>query len=101
MAVIFTQEDRALTAQIAGDLDHHAARGVIDALCRQIDQVLPKTLTIDMGGVTFMDSSGIAVLLRAKRQMEMLGGSVAVHNVPRSALKVLVMSGIDRLIAVE
>ena len=66
-------------------------------LNRQIDLELPRELTIDLEGVTFMDSSGIAVLLRAWRRVGELGGSVQVVNVPAQAAKVLKTAGLDKL----
>ena len=48
--------------------------------------------------MTFMDSSGIAVLLRAYRRLGALGGEVRVHNVPPQAARVLRAAGLDKLI---
>ena len=98
MAVICTGSDRIMTASITGEVDHHRARGIMEDLARHIDAALPRDLTLDLEGVTFMDSSGIAVLLRARRRMEELGGTVKVLHVPDQAGKVLKAAGIDRLI---
>lgn len=55
----------------------------MEELSRQIDLELPRSLTLDLEGVTFMDSSGIAVLLRAYRRLGELGGAVkVVHGSP-------------------
>jgi anti-anti-sigma factor len=67
MAVTCTGEGRVLRAAISGEVDHHRARAIMEELSRQIDLELPRSLTLDLEGVTFMDSSGIAVLLRAAR----------------------------------
>ena len=48
-----------------------------------------------------MDSSGIAVLLRAYRRMAELGGALTVANVPPQALKVLRAAGLERIIRFE
>jgi stage II sporulation protein AA (anti-sigma F factor antagonist) len=69
----------------------------MEELDRQIDLTLPKHLTLDLSGVTFMDSSGIAVLLRALRRVRELTGSVNVIHVPEQAAKVLRAAGVDRL----
>lgn len=55
----------------------------MEELSRQIDLELPRSLTLDLEGVTFMDSSGIAVLLRAYRRLGELGGAVKVVHGPR------------------
>ncbi len=98
MAVTCKAEDRALYAAIDGEVDHHRARQILRELVRQIDLTMPRRLTVDLGGVSFMDSSGIAVLLRASRRMAELEGTMEVVHVPQQAGKVLRAAGLDRLI---
>lgn len=101
MAVTCKVEDRALYAAIEGEVDHHRARGILAELERQIDLNMPRQLTLDLGGVGFMDSSGIAVLLRACRRMETLEGTMRVVRVPDQAARVLRAAGLDRKIKFE
>lgn len=98
MAVSCMSIRRELTASISGELDHHGAKQVMEELDRRMDRELPRRLTIDMGGVTFMDSSGIAVLLRAHRRMAQLQGSMTVANVPQQAQRVFRAAGLHRMI---
>lgn len=98
MAVNCVSADRTLTASISGELDHHGAKDIMSELDRRIGQDMPRKLTIDMGGVTFMDSSGIAVLLRAHRRMAQLEGGLTVTNVPQQAQKVFNAAGLGRMI---
>ena len=101
MAVTCTGGGRVLRAALSGEVDHHGARAIMEELSRQIDLELPRELTIDLEGVTFMDSSGIAVLLRASRRMSELEGTMEVVHVPEQAGKVLRAAGLDRLIKFE
>ena len=101
MAVTCKAENRALYAAIDGEVDHHRARHILGELVRQIDLTMPRHLTVDLGGVSFMDSSGIAVLLRASRRMSELEGTMEVVHVPEQAGKVLRAAGLDRLIKFE
>lgn len=101
MGVTCTGEGRALTISLSGEVDHHGARGMMMEMDREIEMELPKTLTVDLGGVTFMDSSGIAVLLRAYRRMVELGGSLAVRNIPAQSERMLRASGVDRILKFE
>ena len=68
---------------------------------RQVDAARPRTLILDLGGLSFTDSSGIAVLLRAWRHMEQLGGSMKVVRTPGQADKVFRAAGLQRLIPFE
>ena len=101
MAVTCKAENRALYAAIEGEVDHHRAKQIVSELVRQIDLTMPRRLTVDLGGVSFMDSSGIAVLLRASRRMGELEGTMEVVHVPEQAGKVLRAAGLDRLIKFE
>ena len=101
MPITCTRENRVMTAEITGEVDHHRARALMEELAHHIDADLPRDLTLDLRGVTFMDSSGIAVLLRTFRRMGELGGSLRVVHVPDQAGKVLRAAGVDRLIRFE
>ena len=98
MAVSCMSAQRELTASLTGELDHHGAKQVMEELDRRMERELPRRLTIDMGGVTFMDSSGIAVLLRAHRRMAQLQGNMTVTNVPPQARRVFQAAGLHRII---
>ena len=98
MEMKYKAENRQLTISLAGELDHHAARGLMDSIDRCIEQNLPVKTILDMGGLTFMDSSGIAVVLRARRRMEALAGSLVVVNSPRQAARVLETAGLGRYV---
>lgn len=93
--------DRNLLLELSGELDHHGARNAIRDLERAIEAALPKKLVLDMAGVTFMDSSGIALILRAQQRMQLLDGSLLVCNVPQQAKRVLDASGIGRLVTIR
>ncbi len=89
-----------LTVFLAGELDHHEAGGAIRAIGELIEEKMPRECVIDMSSLSFMDSSGIAVLINAGRKMRAFGGRLSVENPSEQARKVLDAAGIDRLIAV-
>lgn len=93
--------DRNLLLEIHGELDHHGAKGALRELELAIDAALPKKLVLDFAGVTFMDSSGIALILRAQQRMQLMDGSVLVCHVPQQARRVLDAAGIGRLVTIN
>lgn len=101
MPVTVTTEGRAMTALISGEIDHHGAREIMTELDREIEAVLPNRLKLDLSGVTFMDSSGIAVLLRARRRLDELEGQLTVCNIPTQPRKVLDAAGVGRIISLK
>ena len=93
--------DRDLLLELSGELDHHAARSAIRELELAVDAALPRRLVLDLGGVTFMDSSGIALLMRAKRCMDDLDGGLLVCRVRPQVKRVMDAAGIGRLIHIR
>lgn len=89
-----------LTIYLAGELDHHEARGAIHSIDELLDEYLPRDCVLDMSGLNFMDSSGIALIIRMSRRMKMLGGRAWIENPAKQPLRVIDASGIDRLVPV-
>ena len=98
MPVNCTEEERRLTAAVTGELDHHGAKAVMEELDRQIDLALPRELVLDLAGLTFTDSSGIAVLLRAWKAMLRIRGAMKIVNTPDQAARVFRAAGLQRML---
>ena len=102
MPVICKEDQRCLTALVAGELDHHGARSALRELEEALDAALPRKLVLDLSGVTFMDSSGIAVILRARQKMQLLdGGAAGAGGCRPQARRVLEAAGVNRLVTIK
>ncbi len=101
MPITVTSRDSALTIALSGEIDHQVARDMMDAITNAIAERLPARLILDLSGVSFMDSSGIAVLLRALRQVQHIGGTLRVTAIPPQARRVLDAAGVGRLITLD
>ena len=89
-----------LTIFLSGELDHHEARNAIHSIDELLDEYLPRDCALDMSGLSFMDSSGIAVIIRISRRMRDLGGRAWIENPAKQPMRVIDASGIDRLVPV-
>ena len=94
MEVSAKYEGQQLEFQLSGELDHHGAKGLLDCLEREIERTVPMSLVLDFSGVTFMDSSGIAVALRGWQ-------SVLLRHVAKQPRKVFEASGVGRMMTIE
>ncbi len=101
MKLTATQESGRLTLALSGELDHHEAKNLIRELEERIDTGLPRDCVLDLEGLRFMDSSGVAILLKLHRRMNALGGRLFVQNVQSQPMRVLDASGIDRIIEIS
>ena len=91
----------ALTVVIAGELDHYAApqiRHMLDDLLRDPGVT---DLVLDLENLTFMDSSGIGVLLGRLRILQSRGGTLSVQNMQPPVEKLFRLSGLQRVIGIE
>ena len=101
MEVSAAHQERTLTLALCGELDHHGAKGLMDKVEQEIESALPLKLVMDMKNVSFMDSSGIAVVMRGRQRMRELGGTVVLCHVPTQPKKVFDASGISRIVTIE
>lgn len=86
---------------LEGELDHHAAKKTVSYIEEQIDAYLPREAVLDMKNLSFMDSSGIAVILKTYRRMKEVGGIASVENVTKQPRRVLDASGVERIVKVS
>jgi len=92
MEIEATSADRNLLLEMKGELDHHGARNALRELELSIDAALPKKLVLDLAGVTFMDSSGIGILLNRYKQMK--AGHTSFYGACPQVMRVLKVAGI-------
>ena len=86
---------------LKGELDHHGARSGMAIIKSRIEELLPRDCMLDFSEVTFMDSSGIAVILRTYKLMRELDVRLWIENVPAQPMKVIDAAGIDRLVGIS
>jgi stage II sporulation protein AA (anti-sigma F factor antagonist) len=93
-----TRSGQTLQISLKGELDHHNAeytRSWIDAVLKDLSI---RELVLDMKGVSFMDSSGIGVILGRYRTLAERGGNMTIKNASKSIARILKMSGIYTLV---
>ena len=98
MKVDSSYDDGTLVLSFSGELDHHAAKNAVRDMERAIDRYLPGACVIDLSRQTFMDSSGIAVLLKARRRINEISGKLRVIGAHGQPGKVLAAAGLERVI---
>ena len=91
-------QENQLTVLLTGEIDHHCAKSYISGINSKIEAYSPAVCILDFSGVTFMDSSGIAVVINALRTMKASGGTLSVTSPQSQVMKVFRASGIDKLI---
>jgi stage II sporulation protein AA (anti-sigma F factor antagonist) len=90
-----------LTVALTGEIDHHRARDYIQAIAAKIEAYTPAKCVLDFSEVTFVDSSGIAVVIHALRCMNMLDGKLLLTGMGQQPMKVFRAAGIDKLVEIK
>ena len=96
----FLEEGR-LTVALTGEIDHHCAKGCIRSITAKIEAYNPDVCILDFQDVSFVDSSGIAVVINALRSMTQIEGQLLLTGLLPQPMKVFRASGIDKLVEIR
>ena len=94
-------QNGCLTVALTGEIDHQCAKNYIDAIASKIEVYTPMECVLDFEQVSFMDSSGIAVVINALRHMSRINGKLAVSGLGDQPMRVFRASGIDKLVEMK
>ena len=94
-------QDGRLTVALTGEIDHHCAKSYISGIAAKIEAYTPDVCVLDFRDVTFMDSSGIAVVINAMRAMVQIEGKLILAGLSPQPMKVFRASGIDKLVEIK
>lgn len=90
-----------LTVVLTGEIDHHRARHYINTIAGKIEAYTPEVCILDFQEVTFVDSSGIAVVINALRAMTQIEGRLLLTGISEQPMRVFRASGIDKLVEMK
>ena len=92
--VSFSPAGDVLYAYLAGEIDHDAAQSLRIQLDDALVSRAPQTMILDFGGVGFMDSSGVGLILGRQRSARTLGTTMQIQHAPAQLRRVLQLAGI-------
>lgn len=99
MAIEILQNQNTITAVLSGEIDHHTSISLRSELDSEIQRVHPDKLFIDFGNVTFMDSSGIGLIMGRYKLLSSLGGKITIKNTPPHLKRVMRLAGLTDLVS--
>ena len=99
MTVSYNDEKGRLNIEMFGELGHHEAIETMENIEAVYECTSPTDVVLDMTRVSFMDSSGIAVVVKSKRMCDKDGATFSVKNAPKQALKVFSAAGITKIVS--
>lgn len=91
----------SMTAFIYGEIDHHTARIIRESIDSQAELGRPKELILNFLDVSFMDSSGIGLVMGRYKLMTALGGELKIINTSSSIRRMMRLAGLERIAKFE
>lgn len=98
MKVKISYKGSTLIAGIIGELDHHSAEYIREKIDSELIKATTKNVIFDFSKVTFMDSSGIGVIMGRFKNVSKLNGKLSVINVSSQMMRIFEMSGLLKVI---
>ncbi len=90
-----------LTVHILGEIDHHTAVSIRQGIDGLLYERRPRKLVLDLSAVSFMDSSGLGLIMGRLSLIRELGGELTVWNPSRETRSILTLAGMERLVRIE
>lgn len=96
-AAEFEVRNRTLIIHLKEDLDHHNAIWIREHADKILEQKNAINIIFDFNQVTFMDSSGIGVIMGRYKKVIFIGGKIAVTGVGDAVNRILTLSGLYKI----
>ncbi|MBQ7160261.1 MAG: anti-sigma factor antagonist [Clostridia bacterium] len=93
--------DGELRVELSGEIDHHTAKGLRERIDTAIFLYRAESVVLGLGGVGFMDSAGLGLILGRYAKVRELGGRLTVADPTPEAEKILRLAGADKLVTIK
>ena len=90
-----------LSVHVRGEIDHHTASSIRQGIDTTLFEKRPAKLILDLSAVSFMDSSGLGLIMGRYSVMKELGGEMVVWNPSPETRAILKLAGMERLVRIE
>lgn len=97
MSVKTQFDGETLYCRLSGEIDHHTALPIRLEIDDKIENCRPQNTILDFSDVTFMDSSGIGLVMGRYRLLSEFNGTLEVTGLSNNAYKVMRLAGLDRI----
>lgn len=91
-------ERQTLLLYLKGELDMNTSENLRQTIDNEIDRRGIRTVILDLQEVSFIDSSGLGVILGRYKKLLPMGGKIMISNVPPHIYKIMELSGLPKII---
>jgi len=101
MEILSSMNDGVLCVRPSGEIDHHTAKDMREAIDGLISKNNPRELELDLSAIDFMDSSGLGLVLGRYKKQSDIGGKFKIINPGRRTMQILQLAGVEKIIKIE
>ncbi|MBA2586720.1 MAG: STAS domain-containing protein [Chthoniobacterales bacterium] len=88
--------DRPNVLPLKGEIDLHVSPRIATSLGAMVEEK-PKTLVVDLSEVSYIDSSGLAILIEGMQSVEAYGGKFALAGLQENVQPIFEIARLDQV----
>lgn len=100
MQITTKTDNHTLIATLSGELDHHSAENIRSKIELDYSRNNSKNLILDFSNVSFMDSSGIGMIIGRYKNVKIHGGEMYICAINPAVKKLFDISALDKIVKV-
>lgn len=97
---IYTEKNSLVIAP-EGDIDHHSAEKIRKTADKHLESTGIANIVFDLSNTSFMDSSGIGMIIGRYRKVNILGGKITIRNADAGLMRIIGISGLGSIVTIE
>ncbi|MBB6455307.1 stage II sporulation protein AA (anti-sigma F factor antagonist) [Salirhabdus euzebyi] len=101
LSVQFESKNDVLLVRLSGELDHHTSESLKAKWQGEIEKGNIKHVVVNMETLSFMDSSGLGVMLGRYKEIKQFGGEMVVCSVSPAVKRLFDLSGLFKIVRLE
>lgn len=98
MEINYYAENKMLVLKITEEIDECSVKNIRRRADYEIERFMPSEVIFDFDRVTFMDSSGIGMVIGRYKKANIVGAKIGVANLSEEVRKIFTMSGVLKII---
>ncbi|WP_099158422.1 anti-sigma F factor antagonist [Virgibacillus ndiopensis] len=101
LSTLFDVKEDVLIVRLSGELDHHESEALRNEWKEKMYRNPVKHVVLNLEDVSFMDSSGLGVILGRYKEVLQLGGELVVCSISPPVKRLFEMSGLFKIVRLE
>ncbi len=100
MELYIKRKNKTLIVKIYGEIDHHTSQEIRRKIETALEEVGGRNIIFDFENVSFMDSSGIGMMIGRYKQLHSFGGRISIYKANEKIKEIIRLSGLLYLIPI-